>query len=420
MHLTYRQTCRACGSDKLTPVLDLGPQHLQGSFIKEGRPSPPMRRVPLKLVRCDVTVAEHGCGLLQLSHSTPTAILYDGYWYRSGTNDTMRNHLAGIATRCAEIINADRGRALDIGCNDGTLLAALPAGWQKFGVDPSDVAASARRDGMTLIQDIFPSERVRQIAAEAPFDVISSIAMFYDVEDPVRFVKEVKSALGPNGIWVFEMSYMPSMLAMNSYDTICHEHLEYYSLAVLEYIVGRAGMKIFDAELNGINGGSIRCFATHADSRTLERREPSKRLAALRVKEFELELDTAKPYRDFQDRIEAHRGQLRDLLRKLRQEGKTIHVYGASTKGNTILQFCGIDNTVITCAADRNPEKHGARTLGTDIPIVSEEESRAMKPDYYLVLPWHFKDEFVQRERATLERGTAMIFPLPTIEIVKR
>jgi SAM-dependent methyltransferase len=420
MHLVYRQTCRVCGSDKLTPVLDLGPQHLQGSFVKEGKELPPMRRVPLKLVRCDVTRDEKACGLLQLSHSTPTEILYSAYWYRSGTNDTMRRHLAGIAAQAADLVGErSSARVLDIGCNDGTLLDAYPKGWRRFGVDPSDVASEVRGD-VTVVRDLFPSARVTQLAEEAPFDVITSIAMFYDLEDPVAFVREVKRCLSPTGLWVFEMSYMPTMLAMNSYDTICHEHLEYYSLAVLESIAERAGMKIFDAELNSINGGSIRCFATHIDNFAFKDREPSRRLAALRVQEFELELDTPKPYRDFQDRIEAHREKLRDLLRKLRLEGKTIHIYGASTKGNTILQFCGIDNTTIACAADRNPEKHGARTLGTDIPIVSEEESRAMKPDYYLVLPWHFKDEFLERERATLERGTGMIFPLPEIEIVRR
>lgn len=418
MHLVYRQTCRVCGSSQLTPVLDLGPQHLQGSFVKEGKELPPLRRVPLKLVRCDVTKNEQACGLLQLSHSTPTEILYGAYWYRSGTNNTMRSHLAGIARQCAAFVGREGGRALDIGCNDGTLLEAYPESWQRFGVDPSDVAHEVGGD-ITVVQGLFPSARVSQIAAEAPFDVITSIAMFYDLEDPVAFVREVKRCLAPTGVWVFEMSYMPTMLEMNSYDTICHEHLEYYSLAVLEFIAEKAGMKIFDAELNSINGGSIRCFATHVENYAFKDREPSRQLSALRVKEFEIELDTPKPYRDFQDRIEAHRDELRDQLRRLRQDGKTIHIYGASTKGNTILQFCGIDNAMVVCAADRNPEKHGARTLGTDIPIVSEEESRRMKPDYYLVLPWHFRDEFVERERATIEAGTGMIFPLPTIEIFR-
>jgi hypothetical protein len=178
-------------------------------------------------------------------------------------------------------------------------------------------------------------------------------------------------------------------------------------------------MQIFDAELNGSNGGSIRCFATHEDNVGAGNFKETRRLGELRRQEFDLELDTDKPYRDFLDRIEKHREELRELLRKLKSEGKRIHVYGASTKGNTILQYCGIDNTVVECAADRNPEKHGARTIGTDIPIVSEEASRAMNPDCYLVLPWHFREEFVQRESEMLKKGVAMIFPLPRIDVVR-
>jgi len=211
---------------------------------------------------------------------------------------------------------------------------------------------------------------------------------------------------------------MPTMLKMTSYDTICHEHLEYYSLAVLENILRRAGMKIVNATLNNINGGSIRCFATHADNFSFKKEEYQQRIGALRQQEFDLELDTDKPYRNFQDHINIHREELSGLLRNLKREGKHIHIYGASTKGNTILQWCGIDNRVIDAAADRNPDKHGAFTLGTDIPIISEEESRKMKPDYYLVLPWHFKEEFLDREKETMRAGIKMIFPLPTVEII--
>jgi hypothetical protein len=210
------------------------------------------------------------------------------------------------------------------------------------------------------------------------------------------------------------------MLRMNSYDTICHEHIEYYSLAVLEDILQRADMKVFRVGLNDINGGSIRSYATHVDNFKFKTLTHEQTLKALRQEEFDMELDSDRPYKDFQERINAHREELNALLRRLKAEGKTIHVYGASTKGNTILQWCGIDKTIVDYAADRNPHKHGARTLGTNIPIISEEQSRAMKPDYYLVLPWHFKKEFLEREKRTLDSGVGMIFPLPSIEIVKR
>ena len=252
----------------------------------------------------------------------------------------------------------------------------------------------------------------------ATFDIITSIAMFYDLEDPVMFVRGIKDLLAPQGLWVFEMSYMPLMLRMNSYDTICHEHLEYYSLAVIEKILRLADLKMVNAELNNINGGSIRCFATHSNNFSSKREDHLQNLKVLHQEEFDMELDTDKPYRNFQDHINVHREELLNLLRKLKKDGKKIHVYGASTKGNTILQWCGIDSRLIDAAADRNPDKRGAFTLGTEIPIISEEESRSLNPDYYLVLPWHFRDEFLQREKETIRRGVKMIFPLPTIEVV--
>jgi hypothetical protein len=215
------------------------------------------------------------------------------------------------------------------------------------------------------------------------------------------------------------MSYMPTMLRMTSYDTICHEHLEYYSLAVIEHILREAGLRIVNVSLNASNGGSLRCYATHAANLRYKRAEFAENIKKLRQAEFDLELDTDKPYRHFQERASVHREELLSLLKRLRAEGSRVHVYGASTKGNTILQWCGIDGRLIDVAAERNPDKFGARTLGTDIPIVSEADSRALKPNYYLVLPWHFRDEIVQRERAMLDAGVGLIFPLPTIEIVR-
>jgi SAM-dependent methyltransferase len=417
MHLIHRKTCRVCGSSALTKVIDLGEQYLQGSFVKEGKELPPQRRIPLTLVRCDPTRDEHACGLLQMEHTVPPEILYSAYWYRSGTNNTMRQHLKGIADEARGIVGREQCVVLDIGCNDGTLLRAYPEGFTKFGIDPSDVAQEVR-DGIHVVQDIFPSAELNAALAGRKCDIVTSIAMFYDLEDPVAFVRAIKDVLAPDGVWVFEMSYMPTMLKMNSYDTICHEHLEYYSLAVIEYILGAAGMKVFNCSLNAINGGSIRCHATHADNFRYRSEEFVRNIKALRQEEFDLELDTDKPYKNFQDRINVHREELNGLLRKLRKEGKRIHIYGASTKGNTILQWCGIDNRIIDVAAERNPDKYGARTLGTDIPIVSEADSRAAAPDYYLVLPWHFKEEFVQREAETRRRGTRLIFPLPTVEIL--
>ncbi len=416
MHVTYRKTCRICGSRALTKVIDLGEHYLQGSFIKADKPMPPLRLIPMELVRCDPTRDELACGLLQMSLTVPPQLLYANYWYRSGTNETMRSHLKRIAEEAACLIGEDQAVALDIGCNDGTLLRCYPRSFDLFGIDPSDVAKSTAGD-FTVVPDFFPSAALTAALDGRRCDIITSIAMFYDLEEPLKFVRGVKALLAEDGVWIFEMSYMPAMLQLNSYDTVCHEHLEYYSLAVIERLLGMCGMKVVNVAFNNINGGSLRCHATHADCFKYTTATCQEALAEIRRREFEQQLDTDKPYRHFQERINNHRHELGTLLKELKRAGKTIHVYGASTKGNTILQWCGIDHTVVPYAADRSPQKVGARTIGTDLAIISEEESRAMNPDYYLVLPWHFREEFLAREKNMLACGTKFIFPLPKVEI---
>jgi len=379
---------------------------------------PSTRRIPCTIVRCNPEADEDACGLLQMEHSVPPEILYAAYWYRSGTNNTMRSHLKTIVDSIVSITTLKKASVLDIGCNDGTLLSFYPSSYNKYGCDPSDVAREVKN--AIVVQDIFPSAQLDQILANKKLDVVTSIAMFYDLESPVDFVKNVKSLLSEKGIWVVEMSYMPEMLRLDSYDTICHEHLEYYSLAILEKICSVAGMKIFRLEFNPINGGSIRCYATHKENNSHDNLHDIKLINETRQKEFDLELDTDKPYLAFQQRILKLKNELHELLARLKKEGNRIHIYGASTKGNTILQWCNIDHDIIDYAAERNPDKFGATTLGTSIPIISEEESRSMNPDYYLVLPWHFRDEFLEREKMSLEKGTGFIFPLPKIEVYKK
>ena len=417
MHLIYRSTCRICGSNALSPVIDLGDQYLQGAFVKEGHIDPPRRRLPTQLVRCDVTKNEHGCGLLQLAHTPPPQILYSNYWYRSGTNATMRQHLSGIVQSAQSLHKNKIHRVLDIGCNDGTLLKCYGDDVDRFGVDPSDIAREIG-EPFKIIDTVFPSAKVFSSIEDGSIDVITSIAMFYDLDDPVGFSASIKRLLSPGGIWIVEMSYLPLMLQTNSFDTICHEHLEYYSLSVIENIMARAGLRVFKAELNEINGGSIRCYVCHDGNFAFDSTEATFHLQQLRIREFELELDTDVPYLSFQHRITRLKDAMTELLRSLKAQNKRIHIYGASTKGNVLLQWYAIDSRTVDCAADRNPEKTGAHTLGTNIPIVSEATSRAQKPDYYLVLPWHFKREFLERERETIAAGTKMIFPLPEITVV--
>jgi SAM-dependent methyltransferase len=269
---------------------------------------------------------------------------------------------------------------------------------------PSPFEGAVRQPGSEGLYDSNP----------VPFDIITAVAMFYDLEDPIEFVRSVMSWLAPDGVFIFEVSYLPAMLRQQSYDTICHEHIEYYSLATLEAIMRRAGMRIVHVEENGINGGSIRCFAVKETSA----KPADATVHDMRATEFDLRLDSAAPYLEFQKRAEILKTDLVKLLRKIKSDDKRVHVYGASTKGNTILQWCGIDTRLVDCAADRNKAKWGTRTPGSEIPVISEEESRALRPDFYLVLPWSFRKEFIERERAALVAGTRFIFPLPKLEVV--
>jgi hypothetical protein len=419
--LVTRTKCRICGSPELTPVLDLGEQCIAGAFADPGGEKPVERKIPLQLVRCDTTRDQDACGLLQLKHTVPGAILYRSYWYRSGINRTMTENLHGIAREADALVGVRPGDlVIDIGCNDGTLLDGYSERSARFlGFDPSDVARYAEEKGYEVIRDFFDYARLRRRYPDQKARVITSIAMFYDLEEPAEFVSGIADSLAEDGIWISEFSYMPTMLDNSSFDTVVHEHLEYYALSVVERLFMEAGLEVVTAELNDVNGGSIRLFAGHQGVHTPSP-EATDRLQTIRIREFELALDSQKPYEDFAANVARVKSELAELLRSLKADGKTIHAYGASTKGNTILQYVGIDSSIVDCAADRNPDKWGSETIGTGIPIVSEEESRSRKPDYYLVLPWHFLNEFLDREREFLEAGGKFIMPLPEVKILDK
>jgi hypothetical protein len=402
-------------------VLSLGEQYIAGAFAEPGGQQPVSRRVPLELVRCDTTRDENGCGLVQLRHTVPGAILYRSYWYRSGVNATMIHNLHQIAEQAEEMVNLQPGDlVIDIGCNDGTLLDGYRASNLKYlGFDPSDVSRYAVEKGYEVVGDFYAYEHLRQRHVDRKARIITSIAMFYDLEYPCAFVEEVSQALADDGVWVVELHYLPAMLDMNQFDAIVHEHLEYYSLAVIERLLADAGLGVVRAEVNAINGGSVRLFIRRGSSFAPEG-EDAELLQQLRVREFEMALDSAEPYERFALAAERVREDLSAMCHRLVDEGKTIHVYGASTKGNTILQYAGIDHTLVPYAADRNPDKHGSETIGTKIPIISEARSREMQPDYYLALPWHFLDEFFEREREFLDRGGQFIVPMPEVRLMSR
>jgi SAM-dependent methyltransferase len=409
--------CRICGNEKLIPILNLGVQSLAGRFPEMEEPDP--LKTPLELVKCNKDAKSDACGLLQLKHTVlPEEMYAHNYGYRSGINKTMTDHLRGLVGKITDIVTLNEGDVvLDIGSNDATLLKSYNgSGLQKVGIDPTgEQFRKYYTEDIKLVCDFFNIENYRSVMPEKKVKVISSIAMFYDLDKPMDFVKDIKEILHPDGIWVFEQSYMPEMLKKNSFDTICQEHLEYYSLGPIDWMLKKTSLRILRVEFNEINGGSFRIYACHENSGYKSDRNNIEKIFET---EAELKLDTIQPYIEFKERIEELRDKLINFLTKERENGKSIYIYGASTKGNVLLQYYNIDKNLIIAAADRNPEKWGLRTPTTDIPIISEEEARGKNPDYFLVLPWHFKEEFLKREEDFLKSGGKFIFPLPEIEII--
>jgi len=414
--------CRFCKSKKLEKVISLGHQNLQGYFKKENNKNQNKfieKKFLTEIVRCNPRKDKKACGLLQLSISVPSEILYKKYFYRSGINTTMKNHLKKLSSQIKHFFkNEKRVNILDIGCNDGTFLKFFSKKYNKFGIDPSNSFPKSGIKNINFVNDFFPSYKLKKATKNKKFKIITSIAMFYDLEEPSYFVKKINDILENNGIWIFEVSYMPDMLKLNSFDTICHEHLEYYSLTVITKILNKNKMKLTKVELNQSNGGSIRCFVVKKNCNKFETKKNSKEVESLLDEENKLNLNTKKPYLKFAKNVQKIKKNLKRLIRKLNIQKKKIHIYGASTKGNTILQYCGINRAHIQYAADRNLEKDGLKTLGSNISIISEFKSRKMKPDYYLALPWHFKKEFIKRENKFLKKGGKFIFPLPKVEVI--
>jgi len=342
----------------------------------------------------------------------------DNYGYRSGLNSSMVLHLQQKVRYLNRVCPLSDGDiVLDIGSNDATLLKSYNnPGLRRLGIDPTGRKfASYYEQGIDLIPEFFSASSYRSKYPNQSAKIVTSIAMFYDLNVPKQFVEDVHSILDKDGIWHFEQSYMPTMLRMNAYDTVCHEHLEYYSLCVVKRLLNSCDMKVIDVQMNGVNGGSFAVTAARKDSP----RQPNDRLIDwLLAQEERMGLHTPRPFRNFEERVFEHRENLLSLIAALNADNKKILGYGASTKGNVLLQFCGLTAQDIPCIAEVNTDKFGSYTPGTSIPIVSEAEAKSMNPDYMLVLPWHFKDSIIRRESEYLSKGGKLIFPLPEIEII--
>jgi len=374
-------------------ILSLGNQYII-NFLD----SPTQERLtaPLDLVLCP------SCHLLQLKHTVPRDLLFRQYWYKSGINNSMRKTLREITKKIEEMVSLSRTDiVVDIGCNDGTMLRYYEQDCFKVGFEPATNLIEEAGIGLDyLINDYFNAESYKNIfGSKKKAKIITAIAMFYDLEDPNSFVADIKELLAKDGVFVVQMNYLVLMLACNAFDNIGHEHLEYYSLTSLNCLLERHELEMFDVELNDVNYKVKPIVNVLLDYEKL------------------LKLDTPTPYITFANRIENLKKQTFNFVEDQVNADKTVYLYGASTRGNTLLQHYGIDNKLIGKAAEKNPAKWGLTTT-TLIPIVSEEEARKDKPDYFLVLPWQFIDEFVVRERAYLMSGGKFVVPLPNFQII--
>jgi hypothetical protein len=376
-------------------------------------------RAPLDLVLCDSAT---GCGLLQLKHTLNHDVLYKKYWYKSGLSTTMVKALANVVSCATQLVPLSSGDiVIDIGANDGTLLRQYKTpGVITVGFEPSNLHELAVEGNSKIINDYFNHDAFKKAFGDKKAKVITSIAMFYDLEDPNSFVEDIRRCLHKDGVWLIQMNYLGLMLETNTFDNISHEHLEYYSLASLQYLLNKHSLEAFDVELNDVNGGSFRVYVRHKGSNLAGTAGAEKRLAELVAKEDKMQLGSIKTYEAFAQRIDNIKRDLTSFLEQEKKNGKKIFIYGASTRGLVVLQYAGVDNKLIEAAADINSDKWGKYIVGTGIPIISVEEYRKQTPDYLFVLPYHFIEEIKEQEKGFVENGGKLLVAIPNFTVISK
>lgn len=402
------ENCRACNSKDLKEILNLGNFYLS-EFLKSSKKP---KKYPLDIVLCG------NCFLLQLKYTVPAIELYTPrYGYKSGINDTMKNELKEIVNKSIKKARLKKNKkplVIDIGANDGTLLGYYSKKYFRVGVEPvRRLANEAKANANLIINDFFGYKSYCNNLKNDKASIITIISCFYDIGDPNQFLEDVIKILDDEGIIVIQQNYLGGMLRLNAFDNIVHEHLEYYSLLSLENLLNRHGLFVFDVELNETNGGSFRTFISKKSSR-----KESQRVVSLRKNEKKIRLNKASTYDSFAKRVKKIGKEVNNFIKKETEKGKTVYVYGASTRGNTLLQYFQLNNRLIEKAVERNPEKWGKNISSIGVPIISEQQAREEKPDYMLVLPWFFKEEFLKREKKYLKSGGHFIFPLPEFKVI--
>ena len=394
--------CRICNSKSLKNLFSLGKMKFTGKFPKKNQ------RIPsgdVHLVICNE------CSLVQLKDNFNLNYLYNkDYGYRTGINSTMRTHVKSVVGKISKKAKLQSGDyVLDIASNDGTLLSYYKKSIKTFGIDP--LVNKYRTDYKNInfkVSDFFSYKNICKVNKNIKFKAITALSVFYDIKNPKNFLKDIKKVLHKDGIFNLEFADLKLILENNMFDTICHEHLEYYSVTVIKNLLNKVGLRIFDHYYNDTNGGSSSYYICHDNAKF----KTSKKITIILKDEKRIKINSPKTYKNFKERIDKIKNNLTNFLKKLKTQNKMIHGYGASTKGNVLLQYFNIDNKFLDCISDRNPKKDNCYTPGTNIKILTEAKSRSLKPDYYLVLPWHFKKEILKRNSKLIDSGIEFYFPI--------
>lgn len=400
--------CRSCNCSELNFLFSLGKIPFSGIFIQRNQK---LDYGCLSLVMCK------NCKLVQLDRNFDSKKMYgNNYGYRTGLNPSMVDHMRIKANRLKKYLFEDKKVVLDIGSNDGTFLGFFNSSkFKLFGNDPTiKIFKKFYKKKIITIDDFFSSKKFLK-KSKKKADLITTNAMLYDLKNPKEFINNIYNCLSNDGVWHTEQSYLQFMLDKNSYDTICHEHIEYYSLKSLKYLFDEVGFKIIEINFNTINGGSI--VLTMSKKKSLLYKEKTKKIHSILDKEKKKKIYSIATYKKFYAKIIKEAEKLKEYLLELKRKNKLVMGYGASTKGNIILNFSKINKDLISNIAEVNQLKFGKITPGTNIDIISEVKARSIGPDYFLVLPWHFKDFIIKKEKK-LNKNIKLIFPLPNLKVV--
>jgi novobiocin biosynthesis protein NovU/D-mycarose 3-C-methyltransferase len=401
---TTRTTCRICDSDQLTLLVDYGDMPLAGGFLSRDELTY-QAAFPLRLARCA------DCTLMQILDIVPPADIFTQYSYVSSTTRTLIEHFARMGPELVAGEHAAGKLVVEFGCNDGILMRPLrEAGARIVGVDPSDVALRASREGgWPLVQAYFDEQAAARVKAEhGPARIVTGNNVFAHVDDLQAIVRGVTTLLDEDGAFVFEVQYQGDLLALVQYDTVYHEHVCYHSLTALARLLGAHGLRIVDVKRIPIHAGSIRVTAARIGTN----RQPTPIVGDM------LEAEKAWRVDRFAEQVESRRQSLRNLVDDLRRAGRRVVGYGAAGRSTILLNFCGLTPDLVEYVVDMSPLRFGKYVPGVSIPIVPPDVFHQNPPDYAIMTAWNYEAEIVRKEQAFLSNGGRFIVPLPEIRIV--